>query len=58
MVDDANADENESFLAEELVPALFVAGVLLFLFPEPATSAVGVFLLGIGLAMWAWDVVR
>ncbi|WP_435180277.1 hypothetical protein [Halorussus sp. AFM4] len=58
MVDEANADENESFLDEELVPALFVVGVLLFLFPEPATSAVGVFLVGIGLAVWAWDVVR
>ena len=58
MVDDANTEENESFLDEELVPYLFLFGVLLFLFPEPATSAVGVFLVGIGLAMWAWDVVR
>ena len=58
LVDDANPDENERFLDEVLVPALFVAGVLLFLFPEPATSTVGVFLVGIGLATWAWDVVR
>ena len=58
MVDDPGADENESFLDEELVPYLFLAGVLLLLFPEPATSAVGAFLVGLGLAMWAWDVVR
>lgn len=57
-MDDANADENDQFLDEELVPALVVVGVLLLLFPEPATSATGAVVLSVGLAMWAWNVVQ
>ena len=43
------------FLDEELIPALVLVGVLLVLFPEPITSALGVVLVGIGVALWLRD---
>lgn len=46
---------DEQFLSEELIPALVLVGVILFLFPEPITSALGVVLVGIGLALWLRD---
>ncbi|MFC4553428.1 MULTISPECIES: hypothetical protein [Halorussus] len=55
---DSNADENEAFLDEELVPALVLVGVVLFLVPEPVTSALGIALVGVGVALWVWDLVR
>ena len=51
-------DEDWNFLHEELIPALVAVGVLLFLFPEPVTSTVGVVLVAVGVLLWAWDLVR
>jgi hypothetical protein len=31
---------------------LMLIGLVLFLFPEPATSAFGIFLIGLGVLIW------
>jgi hypothetical protein len=31
---------------------LMIIGLVLFLFPEPATSAFGLFLIGLGVLIW------
>ena len=52
----AEADAADGrFLDEELIPVLVLVGVLLILFPEPITSALGVVLVGIGVALWLRD---
>ncbi|NEU57959.1 hypothetical protein [Halorussus sp. MSC15.2] len=56
--DEPNSDESDEFLHEELVPALLLVGVLLFLVPEPVTSTLGVVLAGFGVGLWAWDLLR
>lgn len=48
--------EDDSWLDEGMITFLIVTGALLFLFPEPATSAVGIVLLGIGIIAWAADI--
>ena len=48
-------DENDRFLDEELIPILVVGGLVLFLFPEPVTSSLGIVLVGIGFGLWVWD---
>ena len=48
-------DENDRFLDEELIPILVVGGLVLFLFPEPVTSSLGIVLVGIGVGLWVWD---
>lgn len=48
-------EENDSFLHEELVPMLLIAGVLLVLFPDPVTSTLGIVLVALGVALWMWD---
>ena len=55
--DTEKPEENESFLDAELIPSILIAGVLLFLFPEPATSALGIVLVGIGVVLWLRDVI-
>lgn len=51
-------DEDEgdgSWWDEGLIATLLVVGVVLFLFPEPATSAVGIALLAVGVVAWIVD---
>lgn len=50
--------DDDSWLDEGLITLLIVGGALLFLFPEPATSAVGIVLLGVGIIAWAIDLTR
>ncbi|WP_170977233.1 hypothetical protein [Halorussus salinisoli] len=52
------SDESDSFLHEELIPVLLIVGILLFLFPEPVTSTLGVVLVSLGVGLWVWDLVR
>ncbi|WP_435181676.1 hypothetical protein [Halorussus sp. AFM4] len=51
----AEATEDESWWDEGLVTLLLVAGLALFLFPEPATSGLGVALMAVGAALWLLD---
>jgi hypothetical protein len=48
-------DESDSFLHEELVTTLLIVGVLLFLFPDPVTSTLGIVLVALGVGLWVWD---
>jgi len=50
-------DENDRFLDEGLIPLLVVGGLILFLFPEPVTSSLGIVLVGIGVGLWVWDLI-
>lgn len=43
---------DDGWLGAGLATALILAGVLMFLFPEPATSFVGIVLIAAGLAVW------
>lgn len=49
--DEADATD-DSLLDEGLITAVLVAGLLLFVFPEPATSALGAALLVAGGIAW------
>ena len=40
---------------EGLITLLIVGGAILFLFPEPVTSSIGILLLGLGVLAWAID---
>lgn len=51
---DADAGDG-GWLDEGLVTLLVVAGAALVLFPEPATSGLGIFLLGLGVLVWIYD---
>ncbi|MFC6823542.1 hypothetical protein [Halopelagius fulvigenes] len=55
--EEARSDEggNGSLLDEGLITLLIVTGAILFLIPEPATSAVGVLLLFVGAIAWLVD---
>lgn len=50
--------DGDSWLDEGIITLLIISGALLFLFPEPATSAVGIVLLGVGIIAWAIDLTR
>lgn len=49
------ADEEGTWLDEGLITLTIVAGVVLFLFPEPATSGLGILLIAIGVVAWLID---
>ncbi|WP_433632248.1 hypothetical protein [Halomicrococcus sp. NG-SE-24] len=51
----SEATDEGGRLGEGVVSVLLVVGVVLFLFPEPATSAIGMGLVALGLAMWLLD---
>jgi len=53
----ATGDESEDggWWDEGLISLLLVGGLVLFLFPEPATSAVGVLMMGAGVIAWFVD---
>ncbi|WP_247731039.1 hypothetical protein [Halovivax limisalsi] len=53
--ENADEDADGSLWDEGLITLLIVAGVVLFLFPEPATSALGILLLSIGVIAWLVD---
>jgi hypothetical protein len=53
--DASRTDEDDSRLDEGLIGLVLVAGVALFLFPEPVTSAVGIGLVAIGAIAWVID---
>ena len=40
---------------EGLITLLIVGGAILFLFPEPATSGLGILLMGLGVLLWLVD---
>ena len=48
-------EEDDGYLGETLVALLIAAGVILFLFPEPVTSTLGIILIGIGVVAWLAD---
>lgn len=44
--------DDGSWLDEGTITLLLVAGVVLFVFPEPSTSAIGALLIAAGLGGW------
>ena len=54
--DEVRADEDEgTWLDEGLITLTLIAGVALFLFPEPATSGLGILLITVGVVAWLVD---
>ena len=51
-------DPESPFVGESLIALLVLGGAILFFFPEPATSMVGVGLLALGVILWVADAVR
>lgn len=49
---DRETSEDKDWLDEGLIATLVIVGVGLFVFPEPATSAVGIFLVVVGVGAW------
>jgi len=54
-MEDAESDDDDGWLGEGVITLALVAGLVLFLFPEPATSAVGIALVGLGVVAWVAD---
>jgi hypothetical protein len=52
---DTTEDEGDSWWDEGLISLLLVAGVVLFVIPEPATSALGILLISVGVVAWLVD---
>ena len=50
--EEANAGANDSWWDEGLIGLLLVVGVVLFVFPEPSTSALGILLIVTGVLAW------
>lgn len=48
-------EEDGSWWDEGLVGLLLITGTILFFFPEPFTSTLGIILLGVGVLAWAAD---
>lgn len=51
----ANEDDSGSLWDESLITLLIVGGAILFLFPEPVTSGIGILLVTIGVLGWLID---
>lgn len=51
----ARNTEDDSWWDEGIISLFLVGGVILFLFPEPATSTLGIFLILIGVGAWLAD---
>ncbi|MFC4551365.1 MULTISPECIES: hypothetical protein [Halorussus] len=51
----ADEDDEGSWWDEGLIGTIIVAGFVLFIIPEPATSALGIFLMGLGVVLWIVD---
>lgn len=52
---DRTDESDESWWDEGLIGLLLVAGVVLFFFPEPATTAIGIGLIAVGVVAWIID---
>ncbi|WP_227355413.1 hypothetical protein [Haladaptatus salinisoli] len=52
---DATEDDGGSWWDEGLISLLLIAGVVLFVIPEPATSAFGILLISVGVVAWLVD---
>ncbi|WP_254544433.1 hypothetical protein [Halomarina pelagica] len=50
-------DDDGGWLDEGAISLVLVVGLALFLFPEPATSLVGIALMGIGVVAWVIDAI-
>lgn len=50
-----NEDDSESLWDEALITLLIVGGGILFLIPEPGSSAIGVMLMAAGVIGWVID---
>ena len=50
--DETSVEEDDSWLGEGLFSLLVIVGVILFIFPEPATSMLGVILIFLGAVGW------
>ena len=55
---ETETSQNDTFIDQELIPILLVAGFVLLLIPEPVTSGLGVALVTIGGGLWVRDMVR
>lgn len=55
--DETRTRSNGSWWDEGLIGLLLVVGAVLFLFPEPGTSAIGILLLIVGILAWIGDAV-
>lgn len=52
-----DAEKSDSWWDVGLITLLLVAGVVLFVFPEPVTSGLGILLVLTGAALWLVDLV-
>lgn len=52
---DYEREDEGTWLDEGLISLTIVAGVILFLFPEPGTSALGILLITVGVVAWVVD---
>lgn len=50
-------ESDDGWLDEGIIGTILVVGVVLFLIPEPSTSALGILLIVIGVLGWAVDAV-
>lgn len=52
---DTDSDDGlmDKLASGKMAAALILAGIALFIFPEPATSMVGIALIVLGIASWA-----
>ena len=50
-----DTEDDDSWWEEGLAGTLILVGVVLFFFPEPATSVLGIVLLGVGVLAWIAD---
>ncbi|GAA0662184.1 hypothetical protein ACFQDG_06910 [Natronoarchaeum mannanilyticum] len=55
--EEAHDADDDGWLDEGIIGTLLVVGVVLFLVPEPSTSALGILLIVIGVLGWAVDAV-
>ena len=53
--DETYEEDDGSWWDEGLIGLLLIAGVVLFFFPEPTTSIIGIALLAIGVVAWIID---
>ena len=53
--DDTYDEDDGSWWDEGLIGLLLIAGIVLFFFPEPTTSVIGIALIGIAVVAWIID---
>jgi len=54
-VDETTGESAEQYVEEGLAALLLVVGIILFFFPEPFTSMLGIGLIIIGVLVWIAD---